>query len=95
MVLAENNYETAIRTYDLFNQADLVIIWTMKAVLFWVEPELEIRFDQILVLSFVERFMIKTFWSIYPQGAFAYIHGQEVGGTNPGLLEALPRRIWI
>lgn len=85
----ENNYETMIREFMLSNsQKDLVIITNANQKLF----------DKLnKKLHFTDDSRIKFVGTVYDQqllkkireNAFAYIHGHEVGGTNPSLLEAL------
>lgn len=85
----ENNFETMIREFMASNtQRDLVIITTTDGKFF---SRLEKRYN------FRDDSRIKFVGTVYDQkllkkireDAFAYIHGHEVGGTNPSLLEAL------
>jgi rhamnosyltransferase len=86
----ENNYETIIREFMASNtQRELFIVSN-------VEPN---NFHRHLlnVTDFNRDKRIKFIGTIYTDGllkkirekAFAYIHGHEVGGTNPSLLEGL------
>lgn len=85
----ENNYETMIREFMASSTSrSLVIIANANEKL---QQELENR------LHFRSDPRIKLVGSVYDQellamirrNAFAYLHGHEVGGTNPSLLEAL------
>jgi rhamnosyltransferase len=85
----ENNFETMIREFMRSKtQKDLVIISTENDK---YRDELNDR------LHFSSDPRIKLVGSVYNpdllqrirENAFAYLHGHEVGGTNPSLLEAL------
>lgn len=85
----ENNYETMIREFMASSSSrSLVIIANANPKL---QAELEHK------LQFHSDPRIKLVGSVYDQrllagirrNAFAYLHGHEVGGTNPSLLEAL------
>lgn len=85
----ENNYETIIREFMHSNtNKDLVIITNAN-------PKLYNKLNRDY--HFAEDSRIKFVGTVYNQqllkkireNAFAYIHGHEVGGTNPSLLEAL------
>lgn len=85
----ENNYETMIREFmQSDSEKDLVIIATENIPLFKkLESKIHFRADK----------RIKFAGTVYDQellkkireNAYGYIHGHEVGGTNPSLLEAL------
>ena len=85
----ENNFETIIREFMRSNtQRDLAVMTTEnKALLEKLEKKLHFSADP----------RIKFVGSVYEQelnrkireNAYAHIHGHEVGGTNPSLLEAL------
>jgi rhamnosyltransferase len=85
----ENNFETMIREFMRSKtQKDLVIISTENDK---YRDELNNR------LHFSSDSRIKLVGSVYNpdllqrirENAFGYLHGHEVGGTNPSLLEAL------
>lgn len=88
-LVPENNYETMIREFMAApTQKTLAIITTEnKAYLEQLEKK----------LSFREQGRVKFVGSVYEKellmkiraNACGYIHGHEVGGTNPSLLEAL------
>ena len=85
----ENNFETIIREFMKSNtKRDLAVMTTENKALF---EKLE------SVLHFSQDPRIKFVGSVYEQelnrkireNAYGHIHGHEVGGTNPSLLEAL------
>ena len=85
----ENNYETMIREFmKSSSDKDFAIITNVNdKFLDELEEKLHFRTDN----------RIKFVGTVYDQqllrnirnNAYAYIHGHEVGGTNPSLLEAL------
>jgi len=85
----ENNYETMIREFMASDsRKDFVLVTG-------VNDEFLSKLDQ--ATQFLSDARIKFVGTVYDQpllqrirkGAFAYLHGHEVGGTNPSLLEAL------
>ena len=85
----ENNYETMIREFmKSDSKRDLAIITNMN-------EKLKDRLEERLHFSSDPR--VKFVGTVYDQellkkireNAYAYLHGHEVGGTNPSLLEAL------
>ena len=85
----ENNYETMIREYMCSHTAkDLVIVANENN-----------KYEEYLdhKLHFKSDSRIKFVGTVYDQellmkireNAYGYLHGHEVGGTNPSLLEAL------
>lgn len=86
----ENNYETAIREFMTSEtQRDLLIICNQEGNPYFEELRQKTRFDQDPRVKFVGTVYDRDLLTYLRQAAFAYIHGHEVGGTNPGLLEAL------
>lgn len=88
-LVPENNYETMIREFLLADtKRDLVVITNGNQKLL---DELEEK------LNYSADPRIKFTGTVYDQdllrkireNAFAYLHGHEVGGTNPSLIEAL------
>lgn len=86
----ENNYELVIREFMASNlDANLVIIsniadGSLKTFLY---EDLEVNTDPRIKL--VGTLYDQDVLKIVRSKAVAYIHGHEVGGTNPSLLEAL------
>lgn len=86
----ENNYETAIREFmSSSTKRDLVIICNHEGNPYFAELRARTGFDQDPRVKFVGTVYDQDLLKYIRKEAFAYIHGHEVGGTNPGLLEAL------
>ena len=86
----ENNYETAIREFMTSStKRDLVIICNHEGNPYFEELRVRTGFDQDPRVKFVGTVYDQDLLKYIRKEAFAYIHGHEVGGTNPGLLEAL------
>lgn len=86
----ENNYETAIREFMASStKRDLVIICNQEGNPYFEELRDCTGFDQDPRVKFVGTVYDQDLLKYIRKEAFAYIHGHEVGGTNPGLLEAL------
>ena len=86
----ENNYEAIIRNFMASDTTrDLVIITNHQGNPYF-DKLLEITgFEQDKRVKFVGTVYDKETLTAIRQQAFAYIHGHAVGGTNPGLLEAM------
>ena len=86
----ENNYETAIREFMASStKRDLIIICNQEGNPYFEELRARTGFDQDPRVKFVGTVYDQDLLKYIRKEAFAYIHGHEVGGTNPGLLEAL------
>lgn len=86
----ENNYETAIREFmKTQTQRDLIIICNHEGNAYYKELASKTGFDKDSRVKFVGTVYDRDLLAYIRESAFAYIHGHEVGGTNPGLLEAL------
>ena len=86
----ENNYEAAIREFMASStKRDLVIICNHEDNPYFEELRARTGFDQDPRVKFVGTVYDQDLLKYIRKEAFAYIHGHEVGGTNPGLLEAL------
>ena len=86
----ENNYETAIREFMASStKRDLVIICNHEGNPYFEELRARTGFDQDPRVKFVGTVYDQDLLKYIRKESFAYIHGHEVGGTNPGLLEAL------
>jgi rhamnosyltransferase len=87
----ENNYELIIGEYMVSNtKKDLVIITNIehnKSFLKELAKKTDFQRDKRIkfVGTVYDQFLLKKI----RENAFAYIHGHEVGGTNPSLLEAM------
>lgn len=86
----ENNYEAAIREFMASStKRDLVIICNQEGNPYFEELRARTGFNQDPRVKFVGTVYDQDLLKYIRKEAFAYIHGHEVGGTNPGLLEAL------
>lgn len=86
----ENNYETMIKEFMMSGtEKDLVIITNVEKNSFYEKLLEETHFSEDKRIKFVGTVYDKELLKYIRENAFAYIHGHEVGGTNPSLLEAL------
>jgi rhamnosyltransferase len=86
----ENNYETMIREFlKSETTKDLVIITNVKQNGFYTKLLKQTQFDKDLRIKFVGTVYNQPLLKFIRENAYGYIHGHEVGGTNPSLLEAL------
>ncbi|MGG6794975.1 UNVERIFIED_CONTAM: glycosyltransferase family 1 protein [Streptococcus canis] len=86
----ENNYETAIKEFMASStKRDLVIICNHEGNAYFKQLLAETDCDKDPRIKFVGTLYDKELLAYIREQAYAYIHGHEVGGTNPGLLEAL------
>ena len=86
----ENNYETIIREFMISNtKRDLLIICNHEGNAYFEELRQKTNFDRDKRIKFVGTVYDQDLLKYIRNHAFAYLHGHEVGGTNPGLLEAL------
>ena len=70
-------------------QRDLLIVCNYQGNVYFDELRNKTGFDQDKRIKFVGTVYDQELLKYIRNQAFAYIHGHEVGGTNPGLLEAL------
>jgi rhamnosyltransferase len=86
----ENNYETMITEFmKSKTKHDLVIITNVEKNKFYEKLKNATHFDQDKRIKFVGTVYNQELLKKIREEAFAYLHGHEVGGTNPSLLEAL------
>lgn len=86
----ENNYLTMISEFLASStDRDLVIVTKLDNSGLLSQLESETHFDKDPRVKFVGTVYNPDLLTEIRQNAFAYIHGHEVGGTNPSLLEAL------
>lgn len=86
----ENNYETMIREFMASNtKRDLVIISNVEKNKFYQQLDEKTGFEKDRRIKFVGTVYDQELLKKIREEAYAYIHGHEVGGTNPSLLEAL------
>lgn len=86
----ENNYETMIREFmKSSTNKDLVLITNIEKNAFFERLRKETQFYKDPRIKFVGTVYNQQLLKYIRENAFAYLHGHEVGGTNPSLLEAL------
>lgn len=86
----ENNYELAIREFMKSNsKKDLVIISNIEQNSFYNNLLKSTDFEKDKRIKFVGTVYDEQLLKKIRENAYGYIHGHEVGGTNPSLLEAL------
>lgn len=85
----ENNYETMIREFmKSKSKRDFALI-TNVSDKFLEELKAKTGFDKDPRIKFVGTVYDKELLMKIRENAYGYLHGHEVGGTNPSLLEAL------
>lgn len=85
----ENNYETIIREFmKSHSKKDLAVI-TNENPRFFEELDRKLRFRSDSRIKFVGTVYDQELLMKIRENAYGYIHGHEVGGTNPSLLEAM------
>jgi rhamnosyltransferase len=86
----ENNYELMIREFMASNtKKDLVIISNVEQNAFYQQLLEKTKFDRDPRIKFVGTVYDQELLKKIREQAYGYLHGHEVGGTNPSLLEAL------
>lgn len=86
----ENNYELMIREFMLSSsEKDLVIVSNVVQNDFYSLLLQRTKFNQDARIKFVGTVYEQDLLKKIRELAYGYIHGHEVGGTNPSLLEAL------
>ena len=86
----ENNYEVILREYMASGSSkDLVLITNVTKNKFYQKLEAGTAFSSCPGVKFVGTVYDQDLLTEIRQQAFAYLHGHEVGGTNPSLLEAM------
>ena len=86
----ENNYETMIREFMKSDtKKDFVLITNVEQNKFYNTLKEETHFDRDPRIKFVGTVYDTQLLKKIRENAYGYLHGHEVGGTNPSLLEAL------
>lgn len=86
----ENNIETIIKEYRKANTTkELVLVTNVEKNKFYETLSKATNFEQDKRIKFVGTVYDQELLKKIRQEAYGYIHGHEVGGTNPSLLEAL------
>lgn len=86
----ENNYETMISEFmKSKTNKDFVLITNIEKNKFYEELKQKTNFDKDSRIKFVGTVYNQELLKKIRENAYGYLHGHEVGGTNPSLLEAL------
>lgn len=86
----ENNYEIMLQEFMLSKtKKDLVIVTNVKHNKFYHKLLHATNFTSDTRIKFVGTIYDQELLKFVRENAYGYIHGHEVGGTNPSLLEAL------
>lgn len=86
----ENNYNLMIKEFMRSNTSkSLVIVTNMEKNKFYNELKNSTNFESDNRIKFVGTIYDQDLLYQVRTNAFAYLHGHEVGGTNPSLLEAM------
>lgn len=86
----ENNYEIMIREFmESKTKKDFVLITDIKGSKFYEKLKIITKFNTDNRIKFVGTVYDYQLLKKIRQEAYGYLHGHEVGGTNPSLLESL------
>lgn len=85
----ENNYETMIHEFMASDSKRDFALITNVSDKFLDELKARTHFDRDPRIKFVGTVYDQELLMKIRENAYAYLHGHEVGGTNPSLLEAL------
>lgn len=85
----ENNYETMIREFMKSKSPHDFALITNVSAKFLEELKVKTGFDKDFRIKFVGTVYDQELLNKIRNNAYGYLHGHEVGGTNPSLLEAL------
>lgn len=85
----ENNYETMIREFMKSDTTKALVLITTSNDKFLIELERKLSFREDPRIHLVSPVYDQGLLTAIRQNAFAYLHGHEVGGTNPSLLESM------
>lgn len=85
----ENNYETMIREFMCTNSTKKFVIITNADNGFMEKLEERLHFCTDPRIHFAGTVYNQELLKKIRENAYGYLHGHEVGGTNPSLLEAL------
>lgn len=85
----ENNYETIIREFMKSSTTKKLAVITTANAKFYQSLDDDLHFGEDKRIQFVGTVYNQSLLKKIRENAYGYIHGHEVGGTNPSLLEAL------
>lgn len=88
-LVPENNFETMVKEFMRSNtKKDFVLVNKIEKY-FYEELKQKTHFDEDPRIKFTNAVFDQDLLMYIRENAYGYIHGHEVGGTNPSLLEAL------
>ncbi len=85
----ENNYETMIQEFMKSNSNKDFVLITNVNDKFLIQLKTKTNFEKDRRIKFVGTVYDQELLKKIRENAYGYLHGHEVGGTNPSLLEAL------
>lgn len=85
----ENNFETILKEFTASKTTKKLAIVTATNYKFMNQLEQNVHFSSDPRIKFLGPIYDQTLLKMLRSHAYGYIHGHEVGGTNPSLLEAL------
>lgn len=85
----ENNYETVLREFIKCHTDKKLVIITTENTRFMEYLQYKLDYEKDSRIVFTGTVYDHELLKCIRENAFAYIHGHEVGGTNPSLLESL------
>lgn len=86
----ENNYETMITEFiKSKTNKDFIIITNVEKNKFYQKLKERTNFDNDKRIKFVGTVYNQDLLKKIRENAYGYLHGHEVGGTNPSLLESM------
>lgn len=86
----ENNYRIMIKEFmKSKTKKSFVLITNVEENKFYNKLKKETKFEQDPRIKFVGTVYNQELLKYIRENAYGYLHGHEVGGTNPSLLEAL------
>lgn len=88
-LVPENNYETMIREFMKTKSSRALILITNKNEKYQMELDQKLHWSADSRIRFVGTVYDRELLEEIRENAHGYLHGHEVGGTNPSLLEAL------
>ena len=91
--ILENNYEAMLREFMASQTKRSLVIITQPEGKLLDELKQKLNYERDKRIRFIGTVYDQPLLREIRRHAFAYLHGHEVGGTNPSLLEALGERL--
>ena len=88
-LVPENNYETMIREFMRTQSSRALVLITNKNEKYQEELDQKLHWSTDSRIKFAGTVYDRELLKKIRENAYGYLHGHEVGGTNPSLLEAL------